>query len=32
MECDDTHLNHNLLVSQQKMKSGLQGHDYKGNT
>jgi hypothetical protein len=27
MECDDTHLNHNSLVSQ----SGLQGHDYKGD-
>jgi hypothetical protein len=27
MVCDDTHLNHNSLMSQ---KSGHQGHDYKG--
>ncbi len=27
MECDCTHLNHHLLVSQ---KNGHQGHDYKG--
>jgi hypothetical protein len=27
MECDNTHMNHNSLMSQ----SGLQGHDYKGD-